>query len=315
MPEKFIKQNGKNWQSTIVNRIGRGVLFHIAPTNVPVNFAYSLATGLLAGNANLIRVSQNKFSQIDIICETLQDLISIEKFRELRNHTNIISYDHNDDMNKYFSINCDVRIIWGGDSTISKIRTASLPVRTFDLTFADRYSLCVINALRYLDDKDYDNVANGFYNDTYLFDQNACTQSAHLIIWLGDHDKIELAKIHFWNNLHRLVKKKYNLSSISAVDKLTKAYKVTATKDDCRLKITQDNLITRIELGKLEEGIEDLKSSCGYFYEYSSKSINDLIPIINSKYQTMAYYGIEQIDLKRFIERNCTKGIDRKFNS
>ena len=75
------------------------------------------------------------------------------------------------------------------------------------------------------------------------------------------------------------------MSSISAVDKLTKAYKVTATKDDCRLKITQDNLITRIELGKLEEGIEDLKSSCGYF-RYSSKSINDLIPIINSKYQT-----------------------------
>ena len=28
----------KNWQSTIVNRIGRGVLFHIAPTNVPVKF-------------------------------------------------------------------------------------------------------------------------------------------------------------------------------------------------------------------------------------------------------------------------------------
>ena len=84
-------------------------------------------------------------------------------------------------MNKYFSINCDVRIIWGGDSTISKIRTASLPVRTFDLTFADRYSLCVINALDHPDDKDYDNVANGFYNDTYLFDQNACT-APHLII-------------------------------------------------------------------------------------------------------------------------------------
>ncbi len=33
-----------------LNRIGRGIIFHIAPSNVPVNFAYSFAAGLLAGN-------------------------------------------------------------------------------------------------------------------------------------------------------------------------------------------------------------------------------------------------------------------------
>ncbi len=36
--------------------LGRGVVFHIAPSNIPVNFAYSLVSGLLMGNANVVRV-------------------------------------------------------------------------------------------------------------------------------------------------------------------------------------------------------------------------------------------------------------------
>ena len=31
-------------------RLGRGIIFHIAPSNVPVNFAFSFVFGLLAGN-------------------------------------------------------------------------------------------------------------------------------------------------------------------------------------------------------------------------------------------------------------------------
>src|SRR5690606_21925903 len=34
-------------------RLGRGVVFHIAPSNVPINFAYSLASALLSGNLNI----------------------------------------------------------------------------------------------------------------------------------------------------------------------------------------------------------------------------------------------------------------------
>ena len=45
-------------------RLGRGLVFHIAPSNVPVNFAYSLVAGLLAGNSNIVRVSQKQFPQV-----------------------------------------------------------------------------------------------------------------------------------------------------------------------------------------------------------------------------------------------------------
>lgn len=38
-------------------RIGRGFSFHIAPSNVPINFAYTLVAGLLAGNICVVRAS------------------------------------------------------------------------------------------------------------------------------------------------------------------------------------------------------------------------------------------------------------------
>ena len=48
-------------------RMGRGVAFHIAPSNVPVNYAYSLFTGLLTGNANIVRIPTKDYPQIFII--------------------------------------------------------------------------------------------------------------------------------------------------------------------------------------------------------------------------------------------------------
>mgnify|MGYP002564441702 CR=1 FL=1 len=38
----------REYEGAVSDRLGRGISFHIAPSNVPVNFAYSLAAGLLA---------------------------------------------------------------------------------------------------------------------------------------------------------------------------------------------------------------------------------------------------------------------------
>ena len=46
-------------------RIGKGIAFHIAPSNVPVNFAYTLISGLLAGNINIVKIPSKYFEQID----------------------------------------------------------------------------------------------------------------------------------------------------------------------------------------------------------------------------------------------------------
>ena len=47
-------------------RLGLGLVFHIAPSNVPINFAYTFVFGLLAGNSNIVRLPSNQFPQIKI---------------------------------------------------------------------------------------------------------------------------------------------------------------------------------------------------------------------------------------------------------
>ena len=51
--------------------------------------------------------------------------------------------------------------------------------------------------------------------------------------------------------------------------------------------------------------------SSGYFSEYTAQSIDDIVPFIKNKYQTMAYYGLEIDTLRLFVERNRICGIDR----
>ncbi|MCG8670537.1 MAG: hypothetical protein MI867_14055, partial [Pseudomonadales bacterium] len=45
------------------NQFGLGLVFHIAPNNVPLNFFYSYAVGLLSGNSNIIKLPSDKFTQ------------------------------------------------------------------------------------------------------------------------------------------------------------------------------------------------------------------------------------------------------------
>ena len=43
-------------------RIGLGLIFHITPSNIPTNFAYSLIFGLITGNSNTITGSNRIFT-------------------------------------------------------------------------------------------------------------------------------------------------------------------------------------------------------------------------------------------------------------
>jgi len=291
-------------------RLGRGIVFHIAPSNVPVNFAYSLICGLLSGNLNIVRVPSKRFEQVEIICNVIQKLSLESKYQSFSSRIVLVRYDRQSSATAYFSSICDIRIIWGGDTTIEQIRANKLPPRSFDVTFADRYSLCAINADRYITETAPEKIALGFYNDTYLFDQNACT-APHLIIWLGSAKNIEMAQKIFWDNLYELVKSRYKVQPVIAVDKLTSFYNQAALSDQVKKTNTPDNLIWRIELNDLSKDIDEFRCTSGYFSEYKATSLFELSKIIDRKYQTLSYYGIEKADLIQFITQTKPNGIDR----
>ena len=292
-------------------RLGRGIVFHITPSNVPVNFAYSLLCGILAGNTNIVRVPSKEFEQVKLIVDAIEKLSHDESYKEFVNRILLIRYDRQSSATAYFSSLCDTRIIWGGDNTIEQVRKNPIPTRSFDITFADRYSLCVINADQYINETELEKIASGFYNDTYLFDQNACT-SPHLVVWLGSDENVNRSKEIFWNELHQVVRKKYStVQPVIAVDKLTTYYTQASQSENISKISTDDNSLWRIELSELPENIDEYRCAAGYFSEYHAGSLTELSSIINRKYQTLVYYGIEKEVLLDFIKNNSLTGIDR----
>jgi hypothetical protein len=291
-------------------RLGRGIVFHITPSNVPVNFAYSLAAGLLAGNANIVRVPTKRYPQVENICAAIRDLLEDPEFKALANHVALVRYDRDRELTAYLSRNADIRIIWGGDATINEIRQAPLPPRSFDLTFADRYSLCVINADEYLVSRDHVQIAQGFYNDTYLFDQNACT-APHLVVWLGATDNVRIAKEKFWLALHTYVKERYDLMPIWAVDKYTAVCDLAIREVGIQLARMPDNLIVRVAINSIPHDVEEYRNKAGYFLEYTARSLDEIVEPITRKFQTLAYFGINANILRDFVVKHRLPGIDR----
>ena len=51
--------------STEKIRLGLGLIFHITPSNIPTNFAYSLIFGLITGNSNIVKVPSKNFEQVN----------------------------------------------------------------------------------------------------------------------------------------------------------------------------------------------------------------------------------------------------------
>lgn len=298
--------------------IGRGTAFHIAPSNVPVNYAYSLFTGLICGNANIVRVPSKDFMQIGIINGAICKLLEQERFSPLKGYINLVRYDRNKDINDFFSSICDVRIVWGGDSTIGELRRSPLSPRAAEVVFADRYSLAVIDSDAYMDAVNIDcvsmeRIASDFYNDTYLSDQNACT-SPRVVIWMGN--RIQAARELFWDALMKHTKQKYRFQPIQGVDKLSNlclasAGYIDASGKTCIKALKSDsNLLQRIEVSRLDADLMDYRGNSGYFYEYELNDVQAMRNFCdNTHCQTIACFGDRKM-LEPLIMTGI-RGVDR----
>lgn len=297
LKERFEKNDGMH--------LGKGIAFHIAPSNVPVNFAYSLVAGLLCGNANVVREPSKDFPQVGMIADAFNKALG--KHDEMKPYVLCVRYGRDKEINDLFSSIADVRVVWGGDQTIAELRKSPLPPRSGEITFADRYSMAVIDSDSYISIENKAKVAEDFYNDTFFSDQNACT-SPRLIVWTGN--KVEEAKKVFWEEEHSLAEKKYTFQSIQGVNKLTQSYLIAVAEPGVKVEDHSDNLIIRVSIPRITDFLMDFRDNSGYFYEYDCKDIMDLIPLCNDKRcQTIGYIGDSQV-LKPLIQSGI-KGIDR----
>jgi hypothetical protein len=293
-------------------RLGLGMVFHIAPSNVPINFAFSYAFSLLAGNANIVRVPTKDFPQTRVVCGTINQLFANEKYKIIADMTAFVQYSQNDEITSAFSANCNARIIWGGDQAINNIRKLAIPERSIEVSFADRYSLCAINGNSILqaDNATLKKLAGSFYNDTYLMDQNACS-SPHLIVWLGESAVLTQAKEKFWDSVYEVTVSKYELQPVNAVDKYMLLCENAIELNNITSFKKHGNYLYRLELDSLPDNMAAFRGQYGFFYEYDAQNMNSIEHIINTKYQTLTYFGLDKIELLDFVVENRLSGIDR----
>lgn len=293
-------------------RIGRGLVLHIAPGNVPVNFAFTLAFGMLSGNANIVRVPEAGHPQTDILSEAIGRLFDDPSHACIATMNRVVQYPRDDDITSALSACASARVLWGGDQTIAHLRALPTSPRCIDIAFADRYSLALLDAQAVLDEDNegIHKLVSGFFNDVYLQDQNACS-SPHLIIWHGPSASAERAKERFWLALENLLLQKYQIAPIHAVDKFVHLCRTAAVLAEAQDSVRHGNVVYRVRLQDLPAGIEHHRGHAGFFYEYTTQDLDCFKTIVGARYQTLTCFGLDRQALaQRIVDLGLT-GIDR----
>ena len=294
--------------------VPRGVAFHIAPSNVDSIFLYSWALSLLAGNINIVRVSQTSNPQLETLLFLIRKVMEEANLAPVAKRNIIITYPREESINRFISLKSDVRVLWGGDETINNIRLLPARPATKDITFADKFSYSAIKSASYnsLDAGGKAKIANRFYNDAYWFDQMACS-SPRFILFAGTDTENELASASFRQSLESELKLKAKSDTIDvAMEKLVYMYEsISKTGAAAKPDLPESGKPAVLRVDKTE--ITKFRESCGggFFFECFIENLSELVPLVSKKDQTLAYNGFSKDELCEFAAEVNGAGIDR----
>ncbi len=292
-----------NYKNVSINP--SGLVFHICPSNVDTMFIYSLAISLLAGNKNILRVSKKMDSFLmNRLFSIFNEILKHEDYIDLKNYITVVQYGYEEEINTYFSLQADARIVWGGDRTINALKAIQSKPRVKDFYFSDRVSFSIFNLDEFFKntDTERERLVKLFYNDTYTFDQKGCS-SPQRIFFLGGDTKID----DFYKELSRYAATQYevDITSISSL-KLNNQVQDSLEKEVGTIFNTS-NYLTLVESD--HTSIETC--GAGYFYFKKINNISEVVQFIDKKVQTITYYGLDVSELKELQQKTYGKGIDR----
>lgn len=290
--------------------VGRGTVLHITPSNVPMNFSYSLAFGLLSGNNNIVRLPSRNFTQVQVLCKIINKTLKKNIYSKIRKKICLIKYIKSDEISSELSKNVDARLLWGGDDTINQFKKYYTSPRCIDLVFSNRYSISIIdvNQILKLNLNELKSLSYRFFNDCYLMDQQGCS-SPQAVIWLGNEKKN--IKEKFWNTLNKIVNRKYE-DDLSITNKKISSLSSAAINTNLNFKTVFKNFkLIKLNIKKPTIEIEKIQCHFGTFVEIDIKKLSEIKKIISKKFQTITCYGIQHHKLEDFIVKHGIKGIDR----
>ncbi|MBB4687016.1 acyl-CoA reductase [Amycolatopsis jiangsuensis] len=297
-----------------VLRFPRGLVFHVPPANVDTIFVYSWALSALAGNHNVVRVSSRSAGAAEAVLEALNaalDDVSPDTAATIRATQRMVTYDRSDEVSGALSLAADLRVIWGGDASVAALRKYPLAPHARDLTFPDRSSFAIASVRGWQEatPEARRTAAEGFYNDSYWFDQAACS-SPRAVFWVGDAAAARAAGAEFRELLGQvLAAKQHVVEPAMAVQKRVSAY--GAAVDGLVSEIRFDgNALATLELTDATVLPREWLGA-GTFANASLGSLDELVPIVRRKDQTVSQFGFTTAELTDFVTALAGRGVDR----
>jgi hypothetical protein len=288
----------------------RGLAFHIAPSNVDTIFLYSLVLSMLAGNANIVRLSRRENDQLAALVGLLGEVLSRSEHAGVAQSLAVVRYDPDDAVTRRFTEACDIRVVWGGDATIDAMRQIPLTPRAVELTFADKVSLAVLDAAAYLALEDDETLIRGFIRDSYGFGQMACS-SPRLVLWAGETTESEAASARFWDRVEATLGDSANeLGTMDFMNKLV-AEQSFAVARHGHIRATRDNRVTVVRLDDLAAIPFDEHCGGGLFLEGQVADLYALATHLTRRHQTVTSFGINRAAWLSMLATAQPVGIDR----
>lgn len=300
-----LKQLQKNFEMSSDIRLARGLAFHITPGNVDTMFAYSWLISLLAGNKNIVRLSAKGGEAHQRLLTIINKLLVSSQYEQIRHNNLLINYQYNDKITAYLSSISDVRVIWGGDETIKKIRQFPISSTSKDIVFADRFSFSLFNAEHFISEQASKNMeisklCHLFYRDIFTFGQQACS-SPRLLVWYGAEKNIVQAKRLFWNEFKKLLESlDYNNASALA-NKLVHSQLMAI--NGCAVNTDQSPALYRITVKEINTELWKQHCGEGLLYEAEVSCLSEMNNYMHKNFQTCSYFGFSKDELKKEVQK------------
>lgn len=288
-----------------------GLVFHVCPANVDTMFIYSLMISMLMGNKNILRVSNRLDNEyITLLFNILNEELDTEESNLFKNFINIVTYQHEEDLNTFFAEKSHARLIWGGDNTAKIFKCIIGNPRCKDIVFADRISIAIFNTNSFISESKVNQLkcVKDFYNDSFTFDQKGCSSPQSIMLYgnLIDNEKFtnlfytlleEISEMEYGGDNASLASLKFNQLIGDVIDD-----KINSFKNDSAILYFANSSSSK-----------HLYHSCGggYFYLNVLNELNDIIQFINNKVQTISYFGLNRNEVEFIANKTAGIGVDR----
>jgi len=287
--------------------VPQGVVFHVPPTNVDTLFLYTLGISMLAGNANIVRISPNAGPATARVLEHL--IAALAEAPDAGAGLTILRFGHEDDVLDLCSSFADVRMVWGGDAAIRSIRRSPLLPRAKELAFPDRVSLAAVDAPSWVSaDADTRRVlVEGLYNDVYWFDQMACSSPAQLVL-IGDPAAAGQAAVEIFTALGTMADDRYAQVDGQAINKMVS---LVSGLDSVLSRFTWvSNSLVTVEADGLDAAV-GFRPGGGFLSVQRVEVLTDIVPQLTRRVQTLSTFGFGRAALTEFATAANGRGVDR----